>query len=242
MKKELSLFVLLLALSGCYTSYAPKSFWNGGGFSETMLSPDVAQISFKGNGYTGDERAGDMVLLRAADLAIEHGFPYVAVDGVQMSDSASTVFTPGYYQAHVVGNSVYASGVPAMPITIHAPSSRVTARFFHEQRSGVLDARFLAASIRSKYGIKPEVVSPTASPADAPGMRESSGSQPVQAPPTDRRDPAATVLAAQKLSEKLGCGDVRSGSSMDEFEAQCSDHKVIISCSGLECQPVRAIR
>lgn len=241
MKKELLLAVLLLPLAGCYTSYAPKSFWNGGGFSETMLSPDVAQISFKGNGYTGDERAGDMVLLRAADLALEHGFPYVAVDGVQMSDSASTVFTPGYYQAHVVGNKVYASGVPAMPITIHAPSSRVTARFFRDQRPGVLDARFLAESIRTKYGIKPNIVAPGAeSSAPVAGSKAAPPSQ--EAPPVPRQDPAATVLAAQRMSEKLGCGDVHSGSGLDEFEAQCSDHKVIISCSGQDCQPVRATR
>jgi hypothetical protein len=238
MKKELLLAVLLASLAGCYTSYAPKSFWNGGGFSETMMAPDVAQISFKGNGYTGDERAGDMVLLRAADLALEHGFPYVAVDGVQMSDSASTVFTPGYYQAHVVGNSVYASGVPAMPITIHAPSSRVTARFFHEQRPGVLDARFLAASIRTKYGIKPTVATPDAISA---GPAAGAPLAP-EATPAVRQDPAAMVLSAQKLSEKLGCGDVHSGSGLDEFEAQCSDHKVIISCSGQDCRPVRATR
>lgn len=237
MKKELLLALALLPLGGCYTSYAPKSFWNGGGFSETMMAPDVAVISFKGNGYTGDERAGDMVLLRAADLALERGFPYVAVDGVRMSDTAATVFTPGYYQAHVVGNSVYASGVPSMPITIHAPSSRVTAHFFHDQRPGVLDAQFLASSIRTKYGMKPPAGPPTAPAAAA---APSVASAPV--PPAPRFDPAATVLSAQKMSGSLGCGDVQSGPGADEFEAQCSDHKVIISCAGTECRPVRAIR
>jgi hypothetical protein len=247
MKKELLFAALLLPLAGCYTSYAPKSFWNGGGFSETMMAPDVAQISFKGNDYSGDERAGDMVLLRAADSALEHGFPYVAVDGVQMSDSASTIFTPGYYQAHVVGNSVYASGVPAMPITIHSPRSRVTARFFHEQRPGVLDARFLAASIRTKYGIKPAVAGgPMASPGQADAFVASTAAAAEAAGPgatkAPRADLASTVLSAQKMSEGLGCGDVHSGSAPDEFVAECSDHKVVISCSGSECRPVRATR
>jgi len=243
MKRELFAVLLLMPLAGCYTSYAPKSFWNGGGFSETMLSPDVAQISFKGNGYTGDERAGDMVLLRAADLALEHGFPYVAVDGVQMSDSASTVFTPGYYQAHIVGNSVYASGVPAMPITIHSPSSRVTAHFFREQRPGVLDARFLAASIRTKYGIKPSVASgQVVSPAGGGGPAAPVEAQAPDSAVAPRADLATTVLLAQKTSERLGCGDVHSGTAPDEFIAECSDHKVVISCSGSECHPVHAIR
>ncbi|MDQ7996916.1 MAG: hypothetical protein AAGC76_13845 [Luteibacter sp.] len=235
--------LLLMPLAGCYTNYAPKSFWNGGGFSETMLSPDVAQISFKGNGYTGDERAGDMVLLRAADLALEHGFPYVAVDGVQMSDSASTVFTPGYYQAHVVGNSVYASGVPAMPITIHSPSSRVTARFFHEQRPGVLDARFLAASIRNKYGIKLSTASgQVVSPAGRGGPAAPVEAEAPDRAPAPRADLATTVLMAQKMSERLGCGDVHSGTAPDEFIAECSDHKVVISCSQSECHPVHTQR
>ncbi len=241
MKRTLLLALALMPLAGCYTSYAPKSFWNGGGFSETMLSPDVAQISFKGNGYTGDERAGDMALLRAADLALERGFPYVAVDGVQMSDSASTVFTPGYYRAHVVGNSVYASGVPAMPITIHSPSSRVTARFYHEPRSGVLDARFLEASIRTKYGIKPSAANQAAAPAVsvvAPAPVAAVQSAPI----APRADLATTVLSAQKMSEQLGCGDVHSGTAPDEFIAECSDHKVVISCAGAECHPIRATR
>jgi hypothetical protein len=241
MRKTLLLALAFLPLAGCYTSYAPKSFWNGGGFSETMMAPDVAVISFKGNGYTGDERAGDMVLLRAADLALERGFPYVAVDGVQMSDSASTVFTPGYYQAHVVGNSVYASGVPAMPITIHSPSSRVTARFYHEQRPGVLDARFLAASIRTKYGIKPSAPSQAAAPAGAV-VAPAPVATAQTVPMAPRADLATTVLAAQKMSERLGCGDVHNGTAPDEFIAECSDHKVVISCSGAECHPVRATR
>ena len=54
-KKELLFAALLLPLAGCYTSYPPKSFWNGGGFSETTTAPDLAQVSFKGNGHTGDE-------------------------------------------------------------------------------------------------------------------------------------------------------------------------------------------
>lgn len=57
-------------MAGCYTSYAPKSFWNGGGFSETMTAPDLAQVSFKGNGHTGDE--SEELVYRRFSLLDEH--------------------------------------------------------------------------------------------------------------------------------------------------------------------------
>jgi len=51
-----------------------------------------------------------------------------------------------------------------------------------------------------------------------------------------------TVLAAQRTSSRLGCGDVRSAGTTDLFVTSCSDHDVVIECEGGKCDPVRAVR
>lgn len=116
----------------------------------------------------------------------------------------------------------------------------MTARFFHDQRPGVLDARFLAASMRTKYGIRPRS-SGEVNPGPSTASRTTTAAATPEASLVFRAEGlATTVLAAQKMSGRLGCGDVRSGAVADEFLADCSDHKVVISCSGSECHPVRA--
>jgi hypothetical protein len=132
------LFGLLLA-SGCGTihsiatgtAYQPYSVVTGG-YSETLLAPDVARIVFRGNSSTSKERAQDLALLRAADLSRQAGFKYFTVLREQ-TDIAQVGENPA----------------------IFAPKSEIQVQFLNEKTPGVLvlDDNFLSDSLRRKYEI-----------------------------------------------------------------------------------------
>jgi hypothetical protein len=134
MKIVVPVFALaLLAISGCATSYRSYSSVTGG-ITETKLGPDLVRIVFHGNSSTSKERAQDFALLRAADLAIEAGFPY---------------FTLQNEEANVLRDS--SSGV-----AIAMPTAEILVQFTRERLTGVItyDAAFLAHSLREKYEVK----------------------------------------------------------------------------------------
>lgn len=89
MNQVFALAVVIL-LAACASPYQPEGF--GGGYSETQLSENIFKVSFRGNGYTSEDRAADMALLRSAELALENGFKYFAVVDEQIR--FSTVPTP----------------------------------------------------------------------------------------------------------------------------------------------------
>lgn len=54
---------------------------------------------------------------------------------------------------------------------------------------------------------------------------------------TSRRvDYTDTVVAAQKLSTGMGCGDVKAAGG-STFRAKCPDYTVVIACDGAACHP-----
>lgn len=154
--------VLLVLLSGCATAYQPKSF--SGGYSETRLGENIFQVSFRGNGYTSRERAADFNLLRSAEVTLENGFRYfVIVDSQKHSDvgaytTPSTSYTTG--SAYGSGNYAYGSATTTtyggQTYFISKPSATNMILCFKEKPAMdalVLDAEFVAKSIKDKYGI-----------------------------------------------------------------------------------------
>jgi hypothetical protein len=123
---------VLLALSGCATSYQPYNIVTGG-LTETKLGPDLVRIVFHGNSSTSKERAQDFALLRAADLSLQAGFPY---------------FTIQNEKSDVVRDS--SGGLPVMP------TDEILVQFTKDKVSGVLtyDSEFLVHTLRVKYDIK----------------------------------------------------------------------------------------
>lgn len=73
-------FICLLAavlLASCATGYQPS---NGStGYSDTQLQADTFKVKFAGNSGTSHGWASDMVLIRSAQLALEHGFAYFVI-------------------------------------------------------------------------------------------------------------------------------------------------------------------
>jgi len=61
----------------CSTKYQSVGFM--GGFSETQLSNDIFNVSFKGNGYTSREKVSDFALLRSGELTLNNGYQYFII-------------------------------------------------------------------------------------------------------------------------------------------------------------------
>ena len=160
--------VMAVVLVGRATSYQGKGLT--GGFSETQIQPDVFTVRFKGNGYTGAEKAGDFCLLRCAELAIEQGFQYfVILDSssgfkttVSSNGPSTTTGTLQTYGNTTCGTfNTYGGGTT----TWNKPRATKTIRLLKKKTKGSFDAAFLRTSIREKYKIK----------ADPPGQGNDGG-------------------------------------------------------------------
>jgi hypothetical protein len=149
-------------LTSCATPYASNGFL--GGYSDTVLAPDVYRISFQGNGYTSKDRTQDFALLRAADLTLSHGYRYFGIVNDSEGGRGGVINTPGYAyttgNAYAIGNTVYGSAhttyIPGASIPVFFPESGLLIRCFHERPAGAfaLDASFVSSSLRTKYQIK----------------------------------------------------------------------------------------
>jgi hypothetical protein len=155
----------VLFLSSCATSYQKNGFT--GGFSETQLSENVFRVNFNGNAYTSGEKAQDFTLLRSAELATEHGYPYFLIvdskEGAIHSTYTAPTTTTTTMNASYYGNSAYGTAQSTTnggeTYLMSKPTDSNTIVGFKERPSGqnmVYESRFVISSIRSKYGMKPE--------------------------------------------------------------------------------------
>lgn len=137
------LIVAVILAVGCSTSYQAKGF--SGGYSETQLSPDTWQVRFSGNAATSRERAADFLLLRAAEIMLEHGFKYFTLEDADSWIDTSVYTTPVY----TVGDNVHGGQTNVY----NKPRAEAVIVGVEEYEDGVLDAEFLKASLTDKYGL-----------------------------------------------------------------------------------------
>ena len=96
MKRRLVLFGIAILVTSCATAYRKVGLT--GGFSETQLSENVFQVSFRGNGYTSRERASDFALLRSSELSLLNGYRYFIIIEAGQSSSLSSIYdTQDFY-------------------------------------------------------------------------------------------------------------------------------------------------
>lgn len=150
-------------LTGCATGYHGNSV--SGGFSETQLGENAFRVTFRGNGYTKPERAADLSLLRAAEIALAHGFKYFVVVDAGQGSSLSTYTTPtqSYSTMNAYGYGGQAYGNATTTTTggqtffVSKPSATNTILCFKEKPETpglVYDADFLVKSLKQKYAIR----------------------------------------------------------------------------------------
>lgn len=66
-------------VTGCATRYHEMD-WAGGGYSEIKAAEDSFIVTFRGNGYTSEEKVLKYALRRAAELTVKNGYKYFSVD------------------------------------------------------------------------------------------------------------------------------------------------------------------
>jgi hypothetical protein len=161
------LMVGSMALCACIapTPYQSKGYH--GGFSETQLSENVFEVYFRGNGVTSEERAEDFTLLRSAEVASTHGYPYFIIVDEKSGASYATITTPTTTtttgSGTVTGNTVYGQSTSTTyggnSFLIRKPSKRNTIVCFKEKpevQGLVYESAFIMQSIEAKYGMHSE--------------------------------------------------------------------------------------
>lgn len=135
-------------LSACATPYAPNSWWNDGGFTETEIQPGLWQVRFIGNEFTDAQTKADYAMLRASELCLGYGMPFMLVG----NDARNAVRS----QAPTGGARRYGSAGRASPTASsvqYSMSDGLTMRCAGGEVPNAMNAEFLANSIREKHGI-----------------------------------------------------------------------------------------
>lgn len=141
-----AVFVAIL-LTGCATDYEKQGFT--GKFSETQLSDNIFQISFKGDADASHEQTTDFTLLRSAEVAVEKGFRYfIIVDSEKYSKTGTyTTSAADHTTGSAIGVKTYTHSNPTTTNTIVCFKDKL------EEGRLVYDASLLTRSIRNKYGM-----------------------------------------------------------------------------------------
>lgn len=88
MRASLFVFAVLL-LSGCATDYHAAN--RNGGYREVRLAVNVFRVTFEGNVASTQAATDRMVLLRSAEVARAHGFPYFTESGAAATGTAMSI-------------------------------------------------------------------------------------------------------------------------------------------------------
>lgn len=131
MSRFLYLLVTML-LASCATGYHSPSY--SGGYTDKILGDGYYSVNFSANGYTSKQRAEDLALLRACELARSGNYKRFDLIGGHTNINAQTTYTSGTTNTFVNGNSyggnfqasAFSITTPPIPITSHKPDSTVT--------------------------------------------------------------------------------------------------------------------
>ena len=162
--KKLLIVLLCVGLAGCATGYHARGFT--GGFSYMKLQDNIFKVTFKGNGYSSMERAGDFALLRSAELSPQNGYKYFIVLETNSYVKTATITTPVTAQTtgtvNMYGDTGSYSGTTSYyggeTYHIHKPTTNMTIECFQEKPANVngmvYDAEQIRTNLKNAYDIK----------------------------------------------------------------------------------------
>jgi hypothetical protein len=104
--RSLSPLLVALVLVGCSAPYGPDDGLRGG-YTAQQLDSNIFRITFKGNITSKQAETDDLAMLRAAQVAQDHGFGWFVTSGIAPTGTAASLAT------NVVGT-------PASTVTIAA--------------------------------------------------------------------------------------------------------------------------
>ncbi|HKB91807.1 MAG TPA: hypothetical protein VKC60_14920 [Opitutaceae bacterium] len=139
------LAVFVYILTGCSTPYQANGLM--GGYSDYMVAPDEAIVTFYGNGYTSGMQVIQMTARRCAEVTLQHGYRYFV--GTAASDASSnySFTTPGYASTYGHGSAVgygnFASGnfssntviTPPQTYNVNKPALTVAIKMSNDEKS-----------------------------------------------------------------------------------------------------------
>lgn len=159
MKKIFLVLPLVFILTACSTAYSPANF--DGGYSSTMLAKDNYIVNFRGNEATSSEKTRDLALLRAAEIAIDNGYPYfVVLNGGTREKSYTSQIAPGNIQTNVYGSYGYnvANTTYNNPVMMDFSQfkTELSIKAFSKENapSNALEAAYIVNEMKKKYKIK----------------------------------------------------------------------------------------
>jgi hypothetical protein len=129
--RRLGSLILLMTLAACATGYRSEGM--AGGYSEAQVDRNAFRVTYRGNITTKQSETDELALLRAAEVASQHGFRYFVSGGNAPTGSAVSLAT------NVVS-------VPATTITVYCFTIRP------ETSAIVYDAEQVIATLGPKYG------------------------------------------------------------------------------------------
>src|SRR5437868_6907261 len=122
MRSKIACALLAAAsLAGCATPYQKTGLT--GGYNEVQLDTNVFRVSFQGNGYTGPDTVGDFLLLRSAEITLEHGFQFFQVAGSRDDTTSDGVQLPSTSTTKVGGNQAVTTYSGGGLLTVRKPAS-----------------------------------------------------------------------------------------------------------------------
>jgi hypothetical protein len=158
----------VLIIVGCATPY--KTSGLAGGYSEGWLTHNVAYVHFQGNGYTNRQRAHDFARLRAAELAIENDFEFVAFTDSENGGYRSSYQTPVYANTRGAVNQYGSSATinsqttvtGGQTVSVFFPASSVIAVYMNGKDEfpdlKPVPAEILLETLKAEYRMtKPDV-------------------------------------------------------------------------------------
>jgi hypothetical protein len=153
--------VLLFGCSSTYEEIASTS--------ETQwIKPDVLVISISGNNYTSHQKIREFAYLRAADIGLEKGYSYFAIESV--SNPNVTIATTecskaAHHHLYSVELDTDCSTEELKVRTLNNPGRRVVVKLLSDQskyvgRSKIYDAISVHNDLGRKYKIEFDPVTP----------------------------------------------------------------------------------
>ncbi len=132
LQRTAALTIVTALLLGCSTSYRAQNLV--GGYSEVQVDRNAFRVTYAGTIAARQDETDERALLRSAEVALNHGYPYFVTGGIAPTGSA-------------VSLGWSAVSVPSTTITIYCYATRP------ETTAIVYDANQIVSTLGPKYHV-----------------------------------------------------------------------------------------
>ena len=141
--KTVLMFLCLILISSCATTYKKASSLTGTGYSDSVLQQGMYEITFNGNSDTQVTTAQDYALLRAAEICLENGYQTFEIINLKDNSTTETGAFTNYYGRYYASTYVTSSTYPKITLIIKC-SKEKNLTFIAEE---------IKTNLRKKYNL-----------------------------------------------------------------------------------------